>query len=191
MEKQIAREDFYRLTSGGKSDLCIVCSCNRKTRTSRALCDRHAKRLWRARNPTKDAYNNVKNKARRRKKGFTLTYADFVSICEATGYIEHKGQRPEDMSLDRIDPNKGYDFDNLQILTVHQNSSKGARERWVTLPDGRRLRAYQVAVTTEDNLGLEGTEEEPPDWLSWPCGDATDSPPEQEDNHIPTDNEPF
>lgn len=139
-------------------------------------------RLWRARNPTRDAYNNLRNKARIRKIKFTLTFDEFKGLSDAAGYVLNKGQTPDSLSIDRIDPDRGYEIDNVAVVTLAHNSSKGSYERWVTTADGSRVRLYQIEVGTEEQAAEEAYEEgdtwEPPYWLEYK-------------EHIPTDNEPF
>lgn len=75
------------------------------------------------------AYSALFYRARRRGIEFTLTRLQFANICEQTGYIEGKGVRKGALHIDRIDPARGYTWDNCQVITCSENVSKGNRER--------------------------------------------------------------
>jgi hypothetical protein len=182
-EVDIEMGEFYSFVEGKGGDLCRVRSCRNPHAPARTLCYKHHMKLWRARNPMRATYNNVKGKAKQRKIAFSLTFDEFVSICEASGYIEGKGHAPDDLSLDRVDPNKGYEFDNIAVITISENSSKGSYERWVTTKDGRRVRIYQIGVQTDAQVEERQTEEDyVPDFMY-----GLDQGPK----FSPTENEPF
>jgi hypothetical protein len=86
-------------------------------------------REWRANNPVRDAFNNLKASARRRRKAFTIAYDDFAVWCQQTGYHEMRGRLANEVQVDRIDPHGGYTIDNIQTLTCSANTAKGNRER--------------------------------------------------------------
>lgn len=80
-------------------------------------------------NPINYAYNVLKNNALRRKKPFELTLAEFKDFCQETGYMDKKGRTASSASIDRKDPSEGYTRDNIQLLSVSENSIKGNEER--------------------------------------------------------------
>jgi hypothetical protein len=180
-EISIAADEFFSFAHEKCDTLCRVKFCRNDRAPSRRVCYKHHMQLFRARNPTRATYNQAKSKAKQRGIPFRLTFDEFKSICEASGYIEGKGHGPSDLTLDRVDPNRGYVFDNIKVITMSENSSKGSYERWVTTKDGRRIRLYQIGATTEDIVEAEQESEEwePPEWLNEP------------DHHVPTENEPF
>lgn len=169
-EKHIELDDFYLFAKGKDSDLCRVKHCRNEKAPRHSLCHKHRMRIWRARNPMRAAYNRLKNKAKARKIGFSLSFPQFATLCEVTGYIEGTGQDPSCLTIDRIDPNLGYEQGNIQVITLSENSSKGSYERWVETNDGQRVRVYQIIVgreAEEEEAELrEGGEWEPPDWLT-------------------------
>lgn len=59
-----------------------------------------------------------------------------MDICKLTGYVELKGNRPQDLSMDRIDFRKGYVPGNIRVTTVSINSKKGNVEKTVKLSWG-------------------------------------------------------
>lgn len=75
-------------------------------------------------NPLTYTYNSLKCNARRRGKPFDLTFIQFSKFCIDSNYMKLKGKTKNQYSIDRIDPTKGYSIDNIQILTVSENSTK-------------------------------------------------------------------
>lgn len=70
--------------------------------------------------------NMLRHSARKRKLPFTLTVASFKAWCEETGYLEKRGNKPDDLTVDRIDRTKGYHIWNIRTLTHAENSAQGA-----------------------------------------------------------------
>jgi len=100
---------------------CSKKYCRRKY-LARGLCQKHYLQYWRARNPIKYAYNNIKNRANQRGRIFDLTINEFKEFCLKTGYISSKGITKDSMTIDRIDPSKGYTKDNIRAITKSENS---------------------------------------------------------------------
>ena len=104
------------------------CKCKRKwcrrDAHKRGLCTLHYNRFWRATNPLRYAYQNLKSNCKRRKKELILTLAEFQEWCEITGYIEKKGRGWNDYTIDRKDNSKGYSIDNIQMITKRDNLDK-------------------------------------------------------------------
>jgi len=70
----------------------------------------------------------LKSNAKRRGKFFDLTLEQFKTFCIDTGYMAGKGKKATSLSIDRIDVEKGYTIDNLQILTLTANTVKRHEE---------------------------------------------------------------
>lgn len=104
-------------------NLCNVCGVKPRYKGLK-LCATCRTRLRRANDPTKAAYTNLKQNAKRRGHSFDITFDQFKAFCIATDYIVNKGIYKESYSLDRIDPTKGYTLDNLQVMSVSENSRK-------------------------------------------------------------------
>jgi hypothetical protein len=79
---------------------------------------------YRKLHPFKYAYTTLKCNAKRRGKEFTLTLYEFICFCHETNYIGYKGKKGTCLSIDRIDQNKGYTFDNIQPLSLSENTKK-------------------------------------------------------------------
>jgi hypothetical protein len=108
---------------------CPVRWCRNPSRKDRRLCHKHHAQKYRANNPIKAAYKILRDNAKRRRKVFTLTLEEFTSFCMATTYLDEKGCERHCLTIDRIDPSKGYTFDNIQPLTCSENTIKGNKER--------------------------------------------------------------
>ena len=106
--------------------LCLVKYCRRKRAPHRLICHCHHVRAWRKRSPDKAAYQTLKDHAKRRKITFTLTLKQFLDIAVSSGYIDKKGNFAQDLQLDRIDPTRGYEANNIQVISCSENSRKGA-----------------------------------------------------------------
>lgn len=113
-----------------RAGLCIVRSCRRPAAKKSPLCSCHKMRIWRAENPLRAAFSNLRTNARKRGVVFALTLAEFEGFCERTGYLERAGrEQRSDLQIDRIDHTQGYTLGNLQVLTLTENAAKGNQER--------------------------------------------------------------
>lgn len=93
-----------------------------KTNTERS-------RQYRQNNPLNAAYLNLKHNARRRGKEFSLTLEDFEAFSRPIILHYGKKRNKETFSIDRKDPRKGYNLDNIQILTLEENTKKQHSDR--------------------------------------------------------------
>jgi len=107
--------------------ICAAGGCNRQTNGKMQRCPCCQKRKWRANNPVRSAYNNLKNNADRRGKEFTISFQYFKKFVVATDYIKRKGRSSTCYHIDRIDESKGYIPGNLQLLTNAENNRKYVR----------------------------------------------------------------
>lgn len=103
--------------------VCAAYRCSNPAQHG-TLCFKHKARRRKAIDPTGYTYDRLKQNAKRRGKSFDLTVDEFREWAAKTGYIDGKGRKRNGLSIDRIDPTKGYSLDNIQILTVSANSSK-------------------------------------------------------------------
>lgn len=79
---------------------------------------------WRIRNPLKYAFQTLKDNAKRRGKEFGLTFTEFCMFCQANNYMELKGTTRLSLTIDRIDPERGYFFDNIRAISLSLNVSR-------------------------------------------------------------------
>jgi hypothetical protein len=106
--------------------ICTACRCLSPSYGNGRFCCKHRRRYQKENNPIAYTYDMLKQNAKTRNKVFTLTLEQFKKFCTDTNYIELKGKTGGSASIDRKDPNKGYEFGNLQVLTLSANTSK----RW-------------------------------------------------------------
>lgn len=104
--------------------LCVAYRCTNKHKPKDKYCAKHRKRKEKETNLVGVTFWNLKSNAKRRNKDFNLTLDEFKIFCERTNYLKLKGRVKNKASIDRIDPNKGYSLDNINILTVSENSKK-------------------------------------------------------------------
>jgi len=94
----------------------------------------------------------LRHSARKRKLPFTLTVAEFKEFCLRTRYLELRGNKPQDLTIDRIDWNEGYHIWNLRVLTHEENSMQGGdntprEERMADTDEGEAV--YENPVTED------------------------------------------
>jgi hypothetical protein len=116
------------IESKRKKGLCIAYRCPSKPGKATRFCYKHHKRYQKEKNFLVYSYSYLKQNAKRRGKSFSLTLDQFKEFCNMTGYLMLKGKLKKSASIDRIDNSKGYSFDNIQVLTLSQNSAKGAKD---------------------------------------------------------------
>lgn len=104
--------------------LCPVSRCRRNKGQNKKLCHRHHAQNQKENNLVGYTYCQLKQNAKRRNKVFTITVEDFREFCTKTNYLYLKGRTKNKMSIDRINPNMGYEKGNLQILSVSDNAAK-------------------------------------------------------------------
>lgn len=118
--------DFHRFgetMSKKPSHKCITKYCRRKPRKNRKLCERCAKRRWRASHPIQAKLSILRCRAQRKHLPFDLQLDWFSQFLAATGYD------PKQHHIDRISSIGGYTKNNLQVLDATDNIAKGNRER--------------------------------------------------------------
>jgi hypothetical protein len=74
--------------------------------------------------PLKYFFWKLRDRARERGKPFSLTYAQYCEIAEATGYDrqENRGRTSRSLSIHRIRNDEGYQIGNVAIVTMGYNS---------------------------------------------------------------------
>ena len=122
------------LSKSKRGDLCRTKFCKGQIRkdmtlTSNPRCSKCINRIHRANNLIRYAFHHVKDSAKKRNIPFLLSLEEFERIIDGTGYIEKKGKTRHCLQLDRIDPEKGYEIGNLQVITAGENCAKD-NNRW-------------------------------------------------------------
>jgi len=142
-------DDFFTLVEG-KGNICSVAFCrNRKAKGAR-ICYKHRMEKWRAANPMRSSYCTLRDHAKCRRLAFTITFEDYREICETTRYLDEKGNEKDCLQLDRIDPLRGYEPGNIEVITCSENTAKGNKERWGDEYRKEILRRKGYIVEEED-----------------------------------------
>lgn len=115
---------------------CKVIYCKRPARvearsrktgiqiTKHAVCPTCACRLYRANNPAKEAYRQIKDRAQRRNQIFKLSFPEFLEVIEGTEYLTRRGTGINELHLDREKVHLGYVKGNVRVITAAENLRK-------------------------------------------------------------------
>jgi hypothetical protein len=107
-----------------KKGLCVAYACKNKHSVRDRFCSKHSKRYQKHANPYNYVYGQKKFRALERGIKWNISLDEFIDFCEKTNYLALKGKSADSASIDRIDPNKGYEVGNIQILTLSENTKK-------------------------------------------------------------------
>lgn len=116
----LSKHQEYKKRKG----LCVTLYCRNQKAPKGNICYKCRSRKYRANNKMNASYQILKDNAKRRGKIFDLTLEEYKKFCDETGYLENKGKSKNSASIDRIDPRKGYTYDNIQVLNLSENSYK-------------------------------------------------------------------
>ena len=105
------------VTPSGKSPKCAKCRS----------------RAFKAAHPLKYAFNKLRSRAAERGHEFLLSYSQFADFAVQSGWDAGRGKEAHSLSIDRIDETRGYVADNLQVLTLSENTAKANRRRYAPL----------------------------------------------------------
>ena len=90
-------------------------------------CRRCEWRRLKARDPVRYAYVLLKQRALQRGKEFRLTLSEFREfVAKNTDFLAKRGKEATSLSIDRIREDGPYAADNIQVLTLSQNSAKSS-----------------------------------------------------------------
>ena len=103
---------------------CQTHYCKNNSVKGRNYCHKCRMRKYKEKHPLAYLFNTLKGNAKRRKKEFSLTLEQFKKFCEDFGYMEGKGKNAFSMSIDRIRSEEGYNINNIQILSLSDNTKK-------------------------------------------------------------------
>ena len=124
---KLSNEPLY--SQKKRRNVCVVSHCGKSTAKGYVICFKHKREKQKLENPSRYWFDVLRQNARRRQKEFSLTIEEFRKFCAETNYLELKGRSAGMYTIDRKDNKKGYEYGNLQILTVSQNS----RKQWIDL----------------------------------------------------------
>lgn len=91
---------------------------------------------FRENSPERNTYNNLKTNAKRRKKFFDLTFAQFLHFLQKNpDYMKKKGVACRMLQIDCRINKDGYTFNNIRSITAKENRWKSDKEFNTTDPD--------------------------------------------------------
>jgi len=115
---------FKIIPSKKSKGLCVAYGCKNKHTPKNRFCAKHNHRYQKFKDPVRYCFNRKKNNARTTRIEWKLTLEEFREFCEEHNYLERTGKLATSASIDRIDPGKGYEKGNLQILSLADNNRK-------------------------------------------------------------------
>jgi hypothetical protein len=153
-----AFRDHYELEIGKPREVCIVKGCQKTVKAApgrvKSICPAHDQALWRKTHPITAQYARLKAEAKKRKKPFDITPAEWAELCRLTRYHEGTaslvGSVANGLTIDRIRHTGGYTLDNVRVIVNHLNSQKGAYEMRCRLHTGRHVILRRDAVSVAD-----------------------------------------
>lgn len=113
---------------------CITSHC-RGPKQRGNYCYKCVRSKDKERDPVLYTLGILRRNARRRSVYFDLSIEYFRKFCEETKYIELKGKKGFSLSIDRIDPSKGYIEGNIQVLSLAGNSRKRFVDYYIMNPE--------------------------------------------------------
>jgi hypothetical protein len=165
--ERIAEEGLFQLKKTPGVGLCCVVGCRQEASSRKKkiddlwFCHSHWQGRWRALNPKRSAYSNLRDNARKRRIKFSLTYDYFCGFMDAAaGAFKGAETRGEIVTVDRIDASKGYAPGNVQLLTLSENSAKSNKERYLpaVVQDVLRRKREKLAKRLEPAICGEDDE---------------------------------
>lgn len=108
-----------------KRGLCIQKGCSNPGNSKKAhLCHKHYHNRRKQLDPAGHCFEILKSNAKRRGHEFGITIEQWREWCDKTGYIKKKGRLASCITVDRIDPTRGYFIDNIQPMRNSDNVRK-------------------------------------------------------------------
>jgi hypothetical protein len=113
-----------------KNGMCVVKFCRDKALSRKGrkkpyrYCAKHRRQHDKERDPVGYHFDVLRQNAKRRKVAFKLTKKQFALFCAETDYLRLKGRYKDSLTIDRIDPLRGYEAGNIQVLKNGENVRK-------------------------------------------------------------------
>lgn len=106
---------------------CKECKA-REARSGRYYCPTCANRRWRAAHPVEHMYYMIRASALRCEIPITIKRWQWVLWCRWHGLTHRGGLKGDSWTIDRVDASRGYSLDNIQLMTMRENSRKARTE---------------------------------------------------------------
>lgn len=94
------------------------------------FCSRCRRNRWKIKFPLHYSFSNFRKRARQRGKDFSLTREQYVAFAIKTDYARLRGKTSLSLSIDRKDDSRGYSADNIQAISLRENSRKQFVPYW-------------------------------------------------------------
>lgn len=116
---------MFKIIETKDPKVCKAYKCKnlRAGKTDR-FCHKHRHRYTKEIDPVRYTYRLRKSRAKERGHSFTITLEEFRRWCAENDYMDKKGKKAGSASIDRIDPSIGYTYNNMQVLSLADNSAK-------------------------------------------------------------------
>lgn len=157
--QSLLSEGFFEFKKNASDGMCWVKGCSRHSRTDRCLCHMHEMRRWRAKNNRTADYCTLRDHARARNIKFQLTLDYWRGFTDAFGFYDTPDE-DEVLTIDRVDPTKGYVEGNIRVITLSLNSYKSCRERYLPEHVQHMLERRRQWIQEENEKFLAMTPEE-------------------------------
>lgn len=130
--------------------LCVVVNCRCKVRRSRKRnkCAKHHGRWFKEAHPLEYSFAHLRQRAKERGIEFRLAIEQYKEFAAKTDYASLKGKSGLSLSIDRIDPRKGYTAENIQAITLRENS----RKQWTDMPAWMKAEMKEAESATNRPL---------------------------------------
>lgn len=134
---------------------CNTPRCKREPYVKRRYCCTCLRRKAKTLNPVGYHFDALKQNAKRRGKEFTITLDQYREFATTHGLFDATGRKRTNRTIDRIDPDRGYHIDNIQVLTISENSRKKYVDYWQRQAAGMTEEELQKYRAYEDQLNAD------------------------------------
>lgn len=110
---------------------CSFPRCTRRRGRRTSCCPKHNWQRYKEKYPLRYAFQKLRARAAERGHAFTLTFEQYEQFAIKTNYATLKGKSSQSLSVDRIDPKRGYHADNIRAITLRENS----RRQFTNMPE--------------------------------------------------------
>lgn len=108
----------------GSKHGCVTKRCRNSVKNAGAKCSTCRRRDQKNNNPFAYYWGNMKQNAKRRGKEFRITLEEYVEWSVKHRLHTHDGTKFCNKTVDRVDNSLGYFIENMQVLTLSENSRK-------------------------------------------------------------------
>jgi hypothetical protein len=173
-------ERFFEFKKQAGEGLCWVRGCGRRSKKDRCLCHMHEMRRWRAKSKRTADFCALRDHARARGIKFEITPDYWKGFTDAFGY--YVTREDEVLSVDRVNPTKGYEEGNLRIVAISINSAKSNKEKHLPEHVQHMLERRRELQQKENEKYLAMDPAEQPDPDEWDESEYPDSQGTTDDN---------